>query len=556
MARVLVIQLSRLGDVIQSTPLLMEWMACRPEDQIDVLVQEQNRQVLDGLSGLHRVRSIPDANAYRQIEKQLKDGFNTHQVPQSALALLKSLDLPRYATIVNLTYDLLPCWLVGQLPCDRVVGGYVNRQGERLFSGPQHVYLTSFLGCRNLNWFNLIDLWRAAAPGEHVPSGAARPHVSVADRLPFFLPEGKKAAINPGSSSSDRRWPPSYFARLAARLSAAGVVPVLVGAPSDREVCAEVVDLCSVTLRSYCGQTTVPQMARLLSETSLLVSVDTGAVHIASAVGTPVVGLYGATASFRETAPWSEGNVILQAPLGSGLAQLEPDLVFAACCYRLGLLDMPGLSRELTGQHATAWETSFLPAGSDPVGGLGYRALHRHRLAVSDVFSRALRHVFAAEFRKTDTPLALAYLGEWVGGMAILPAASDVEAELSEMRDTIASAIVVLENMAGHATEAGRLVRALTPKTSARLSSLGDMLIGALETLKTQVERPFESQLTPVVQYLDWSFRMMPLLSPVETFRYHQRKYVWAVAALRRAAAATTEFFDTRETRQTGFHVS
>jgi hypothetical protein len=367
--------------------------------------------------------------------------------------------------------------------------------------------------------------------------------------LPFFLAEGKKIALNPGSSSPDRRWPPSYFAELAVRLSAAGLVPVLVGAPGDREVCAEVVKQCAVTLPNYCGQTNVSQMARLLSETSLLVSVDTGAVHIAASVGTPVIGLYGATASFRETAPWGEGHVILQAPLGSELAQLAPDLVCSACCYRLGILDQQGLNQQLAGQHATAWETMFLPAGADPLGGIGYRALHHHRLTVTDVFSRTLRHFFAGEFRKKDVTISLDYVRQWANGVATCSAPSDVAAELSELKETIASVIVVLDNMARQAAEAARLVRALTPKTSARLSSLGDTLIGSLETLKTQAEHASESQLTPVVQYLDWSFKMMPLLAPVETFRFHQRKYLWAITVLRRAAAATTEFFEPGEAR-------
>jgi hypothetical protein len=196
------------------------------------------------------------------------------------------------------------------------LGATITDDGEVLFQHAAQVYLRARGHFRDQNWFNLVDLWRCTADRVAPPEKCARPFVATATDAPFQLPSGPRIALNPGSSESQRRWPVAQFAALAHRLAQDGFRPILVGAPSDAAACAQVQTQCAVSVTNLCGQTSVSQMAFLLSQAQVLVSNDTGAVHIASAVGCPVVGLFGATAYFAETSPWSEGNVILQGPLG------------------------------------------------------------------------------------------------------------------------------------------------------------------------------------------------------------------------------------------------
>jgi ADP-heptose:LPS heptosyltransferase len=535
MARVLIIQLSRLGDVIQTTPLLKDWLAGRPGDRIDVLLFDQHRRVLDGLDGLHEVKGLPSVSRYQEIEAELLAGLKHNAIPAAATDLLRSLDLPHYAQIVNLTYDFLTCWIAGRLRCDKRSGGYVNARGEWLYGGLVHVYLAALPDFRDLNWLNLVDLWRSAAPASPVPAGSARPHVSVAAELPFGLPEGARIALNPGSSSEDRRWPPAHFARLAEHLHGKGFIPVLVGAAGDRVACDEVQAECRIPLDNFCGRTDIPQMARMLAAARLLVSVDTGAVHIASCTGTPVVGLYGATASFRETAPWGEGHLILQAPLETELARLPPDLVLGACLTRLGILEEAEWRRDLEIHRATAWETLFLPQDSDPLGGLGYRPVHRPAPQAADLFTRSLRHLFAADFLRSEVEVSLSYMESWHSSP---PSQPSLLADLQALAAAVEAAAAQLDRMAGMASEAAALSRAGTAKAAERIQATATELIEALEGLKVAAANSPAGVLQPVIRYLDWDFRMMPMLAPVETFRYHQRRYARAAATLRQAYAA------------------
>ncbi|MBI4395265.1 MAG: lipopolysaccharide heptosyltransferase II [Candidatus Omnitrophica bacterium] len=121
----------------------------------------------------------------------------------------------------------------------------------------------------------------------------------------------KLVAINPGANWIPKRWPPSYFRELAHRLvDHFGVQIVLTGSAQDRAVADEILNGNS-SFVSLAGKTTIREAGALFSKCRLVVSNDTGPLHIASGVGANVLGLFGPTAS-RETAPLGRGrNVII-----------------------------------------------------------------------------------------------------------------------------------------------------------------------------------------------------------------------------------------------------
>jgi hypothetical protein len=102
----------------------------------------------------------------------------------------------------------------------------------------------------------------------------------------------------------------------------------------------------------------------------------------------------------------------------------------------------------------------------------------------------------------------------------------------------VEAAAAQLDRMAGMASEAAALSRAGTAKAAERIQATATELIEALEGLKVAAANSPAGVLQPVIRYLDWDFRMMPMLAPLETFRYHQRRYARAAATLRQAYAA------------------
>jgi len=109
-------------------------------------------------------------------------------------------------------------------------------------------------------------------------------------------------ALAPGSVWATKRWPEGSYAQLAAELEAAGVSVILVGGEKDRELC-ERINARLRRGRVAAGRLTLLQSAELMRRCRVLVSNDSAPVHLASAVGVPVVAIFGATSPAFGFAP-------------------------------------------------------------------------------------------------------------------------------------------------------------------------------------------------------------------------------------------------------------
>jgi len=110
-----------------------------------------------------------------------------------------------------------------------------------------------------------------------------------------------------------KRWPPSRVADVIARVSILGGVSVIIGAAGDREAGREI-ESClraGTAFVNLIGRTDLRQLAGVLARCSVFVSNDSGAMHLAAAVGVPVTAIFGPTDE-RVTAPLGDHDVILQ----------------------------------------------------------------------------------------------------------------------------------------------------------------------------------------------------------------------------------------------------
>ena len=120
--------------------------------------------------------------------------------------------------------------------------------------------------------------------------------------------------INLGASKPPNRWDPERFGGLAGALTREPAVPVcLLGGPDEREAGARALAAAGAGVHSLVGETSLPQLIELLRRASLVVTCDTGPMHLAAAVGTPVVALFGPADPLR-TGPWGEAHRVMHAP--------------------------------------------------------------------------------------------------------------------------------------------------------------------------------------------------------------------------------------------------
>ncbi|HSM61955.1 MAG TPA: glycosyltransferase family 9 protein [Longimicrobiales bacterium] len=112
---------------------------------------------------------------------------------------------------------------------------------------------------------------------------------------------GPLVGFFPGSNAPARRWPPQRFAEVGKALASDGARVVVMGAPAERELTAAVAREVPGAVDAG-GSTDLPGLAALLSLCDLVVTNDTGPMHVAAAVGTPTVSLWGPSDP-DETAP-------------------------------------------------------------------------------------------------------------------------------------------------------------------------------------------------------------------------------------------------------------
>ena len=119
------------------------------------------------------------------------------------------------------------------------------------------------------------------------------------------------AALAPGAAHATKRWPVAHWLALADRLRGAGYAPIVVGGPDDRGGAQQLAGHAE----SAAGECSLQETGALLARAAVLVTNDTGVMHMATGVGTPVVALFGPTVEQFGFFPYHARARVLQRDL-------------------------------------------------------------------------------------------------------------------------------------------------------------------------------------------------------------------------------------------------
>ncbi|MBN7823593.1 glycosyltransferase family 9 protein [Bowmanella dokdonensis] len=138
-------------------------------------------------------------------------------------------------------------------------------------------------------------------PQWHIP--IPKEHREWADTQAKGL--GKFVIISPAASKAERNWLPERYAQVADYLHQKGFTVVLCGGPAklDRELADKIKQHTNIVQEDYVGKTNLKQLLALIERAELVIAPDTGPAHMATTVGTPVIGLY-AHSNPRRTGPY------------------------------------------------------------------------------------------------------------------------------------------------------------------------------------------------------------------------------------------------------------
>lgn len=297
MKRIAIMRLSAMGDCVMMVPTVRALQRAYPDADITWIISRPMHALLEGLSGVRFIvidkpRSLKDYWTLRKLFSA--DQFDVLLATQANMR-------------VNCIYPFIKA--------KRKIGfdNTRSRDGHRFFVNEQILFKDNHLLESFLQFAKHI--------GADV-SGVPMWDLAIDDAAHQFahehLGEGKWLAVNPSASKPHRNWSLDKMVELIDRaVERFGVKVVLTGGPGAQEVAMS--DEVARRAQSDClvltGKTTLKQLAAVLAQVDVLVAPDTGPVHLATAMGTPVVGLY-ADVSPRLSGPYlSQSLVVDQYPV-------------------------------------------------------------------------------------------------------------------------------------------------------------------------------------------------------------------------------------------------
>jgi lipopolysaccharide heptosyltransferase II len=172
-----------------------------------------------------------------------------------------------------------------------------------------------------------------------------------AERLLAGGTDGPWIGVNPGAFyGTAKRWLPERFAAVADTLAGRGAQVALVGGPAERAVGEVIAAQMTAPARMLCGQTTLPELVGVLSRLRLLVTNDSGPMHLAAALGVPVVAVFGPT-DWRETHPVGDAHTLVRVPVYCSPCGLRECPIDHRCMRRVTVDRVAAEAVALLGTH-------------------------------------------------------------------------------------------------------------------------------------------------------------------------------------------------------------
>ena len=311
---ILIVKTSAIGDVIHTLPSLWSLRTHFPEAHITWLVEESAADLVIGHPAVNRVLVAR--------RKTWLNDFRSGRIFQAFSAFLRfvrELRDTRYDLVIDFQGLLKSAvWVV-------LARGVRKAGFGRGMEHAEHSYLAlnERIPAVDMNQ-HALDRSLLLLKGIGVPAGDIRYAVPISAqhesevlallRACDVQAEDRMVAINPMARWPTKLWEAQSFAALADRLEDEGIRVVFTGGREDGPALDEISRLMTRRVRRVDGKTSLNQLAALYRRAQVVLTTDSGPMHLAVAVGTPVVALFGPTAPWR-TGPYGANHVVLRADL-------------------------------------------------------------------------------------------------------------------------------------------------------------------------------------------------------------------------------------------------
>ncbi|PKN09927.1 MAG: glycosyltransferase family 9 protein [Deltaproteobacteria bacterium HGW-Deltaproteobacteria-8] len=371
---VLVMNMTRLGDLLQSQPTVAGLKA--QGHRVGLACLENFAPAAALMQGLDALFPFPGARLLARLDQDWRLALAAYREVTDRVRDEFAPDL-----VINLTPSEPARLLAMSLGAASTRGFALDDHGFNADTSAWAAFLQLASSSRGASPFNIVDMFRrisglSGPPGGDGEEGCGfglrgpdqQTRSEALARLRSELPDGLQGAppkgyvaLQLGASVDRRRWPVARFAQVARGLAAAGYAPVLVGTAEEQALGQRLRAQLNATetdtpVIDLLGATDLPGLAAVLAACRLLITNDTGTMHLAAGLGVPCLAIFLATAQPWDTGPFLPGSICLEPDLachpcdfGETCAHLEDGC--EACRQAIAPQAVLGLALELLEDH-------------------------------------------------------------------------------------------------------------------------------------------------------------------------------------------------------------
>ena len=356
--KILIIRLSAIGDVVHCLPTLRILRQKFPQAQISWAVDELTANLLEGHPYLSQVIVIPA----RDLEKKLKKLSTLSQSISDIKKIARQLREEKFDLVIDL-HGLLKSGLVSYFTRAPIRLVYPLARDFSQFFATHRVPLISSSPHVVDKYLDTVRYLGLEIDKVEFPLGLGKKEEAFAER--FFKASGLAKeqlllGLNPGASRLNKQWPPQKFAQLGDRLIKQYNCQIIIfGSPGDLPLVREIASQMKSTPILAGGKTSLKELSALISRCDLLVSGDTGPLHLAVAAQVPVVALFGPT-DYHYSGPYGEKKQVVSKQLLCGPCFRKGDCPRKTICLK-------GIEVEQVMKAVKKLEPLFSPALPFPI---------------------------------------------------------------------------------------------------------------------------------------------------------------------------------------------
>lgn len=289
--RVLVVKLRSIGDTVLATPSLHALRRFLPHARIDILLEDWVAPLLDGHEDIDNVISVGRGTLDR-------------------LKVAAGLARTGYDVAFNLHGGTTATFFTAASRAKHRVG-FANYQYSFLYN---HLLTSSsdFWGQEKTHSAEqqLALLGYVGVPVDDRPKSRLIPTPAAADSVETNLQalgggEREIALLHPSTAFATKQWPVANFARMAELLAGKDIRPVAIASKAEAKVLEDLVAESKTPITTFDGLT-LPEITALAARSRIFIGNDSGMAHIAAAVGTPTVVIFGSS-NRAHWSPWTDG---------------------------------------------------------------------------------------------------------------------------------------------------------------------------------------------------------------------------------------------------------